>query len=443
MSNRWLRFGIAIVAIGAASAAGYRVYQQQQRLVISIERTRATDVAAEAALTTIPEIKAALHAYVAEGQGYTFWTARAASLIDKLRASMLELDGAATGAGVPLTDSLNLADRLEASEQRARDHVHDGQRLLAGEVIFTEARDVLDAMRTQLARAHTTIADTEATSQAAMRREQSMLVLSSGGILVLTIVVLVSPGRAKPAVAPAAIKPAAAEPADEFESSARIISRTPIKPPTATPAASPAAAAKPAGAVATTTPRPPTLAKATPEAKPTAEGKPSTDAAAAAVAPSLREAAAICTELGRASQSIEVSNLLARAAKVLDASGAIVWMTSADGRELYPAVSTGYDDRLLTRIGTIPRSANNVTASAIRTGTVRTSPRAGQSAAAVAIPLLTPLGAVGVLSAEMKNVPEVDDTRLAVATIFAAQLAGLVGSKATASSAAAKANAVT
>jgi hypothetical protein len=64
-------------------------------------------------------------------------------------------------------------------------------------------------------------------------------------------------------------------------------------------------------------------------------------------------------------------------------------------------------------------------------------------AAAVAIPLLTPLGAVGVLSAEMKNVPEVDDTRLAVATIFAAQLAGLVGSKATASSAAAKANAAT
>ena len=441
MSNRWLRFVIAVVAIGAASAAGYRVYQQQQRLVSSIERTRATDVAAEAALTTIPEIKAALHAYVAEGQGYAFWTARAASLIDKLRASLLELDGAATAAGVPLTDSLNLADRLDASEQRARDHVRAGQRLLAGEVIFTEARDVLDAMRTQLARAHTTIAETEGASQAAMRREQGMLVLSSGGVLVLALVVLMFPGAAKPAAAPATIKPTGAERPDEFDSSARIISRTPIKPPTAQPATpSHATAAKPTGSATTTTPaRPAASAKAAPEAKP------ATDTAVATAAPSLREAAAICTELGRASQSIEVSNLLARAAKVLDASGAIVWMTSADGRDLYPAVSTGYDERLLTRIGTIPRTANNVTASAIRTGTIRTSPRLGQSAAAVAIPLLTPLGAVGVLSAEMKNVPEVDDTRLAVATIFAAQLAGLVGSKATASAAAAnaKANAAT
>jgi hypothetical protein len=133
--------------------------------------------------------------------------------------------------------------------------------------------------------------------------------------------------------------------------------------------------------------------------------------------------------LARASQSIEVSSLLARAAKVLDASGAVVWMASPDGRELYPAASTGYDERLLSRIGTIPRTANNVTAGAIRSGTPRASPRVGQSAAALAVPLLTPLGAVGVLSAELKNIPEVDETRLAMATIFAAQLASLVGSR--------------
>jgi hypothetical protein len=145
--------------------------------------------------------------------------------------------------------------------------------------------------------------------------------------------------------------------------------------------------------------------------------------------PSLREAAAICTELGRASQSVEVSHLLARAAKVLDASGAVVWMASADGRELYPAASAGYDERLLSRIGSIPRTANNVTAGAIRSGTARASARVGQSAAALAVPLLTPLGAVGVLSAELKDVAEVDEARLAVATIFAAQLASLVGSR--------------
>jgi GAF domain len=129
--------------------------------------------------------------------------------------------------------------------------------------------------------------------------------------------------------------------------------------------------------------------------------------------------------------------LLARAAKVLDASGAVVWMASPDGRELYPAASAGYDERLLTRIGNIPRTANNVTAGAIRSGTPRSSARDGQAAAALAVPLLTPLGAIGVLSAELKNVPEVDETCLAMATIFAAQLASLVGSRATNAAAAA------
>jgi hypothetical protein len=416
MSNRWLRFGIAVLALGAASAAGYRIYQQQERLVISSDRTRAADAAAQSALVTIPEIKAALHAYVAEGQGHAFWTARAASLLERLRGSMLELDGAASGAGVPLTESLTLADRLGVSEQRARDHVRAGQRLLAGEVIFTEARDVLDAMRTELARARTSITDIEATLAADIRREQAILALSAGGILALAIVLLVPTGAAATSVAPATIKAAAAEPPDEFESSARIVSRTPLKPATATPVAAGPATTAAAGA------------------SPAATAKPATPAPAT---PSLRETASICTELGRASQSIEVSNLLARAAKVLDASGAIVWMTSQDGRELFPAVATGYDERLLARIGAIPRSANNVTATAVRTGTSRTSPRAGQAAASLAIPLLTPVGAVGVLSAEMKDVPDVDETRLAVATIFAAQLAGLVGAKATAAAEAA------
>ena len=145
---------------------------------------------------------------------------------------------------------------------------------------------------------------------------------------------------------------------------------------------------------------------------------------------SLRDAAAVCTELGRASQSIEVSNLLARGAKVLNAAGLVVWMTSPDGRELYPAASAGYDERLLARIGNIPRSASNVTAGALRDANPRTSPRMGHAAAALAVPLLTPLGAVGVLSAELKGVEKVDDSRLAVATIFAAQLATLIGSMA-------------
>src|SRR5262245_31411635 len=116
MSNRWLRFGIALLAFGAAVAAGYRIFLQEQRLAASINTARAADLTAETALTSLPEIKAALHAYVAEGQGQAFWTARAAMLIERLRASLLELDGPAAAAGASLTETLGLADRLATSD---------------------------------------------------------------------------------------------------------------------------------------------------------------------------------------------------------------------------------------------------------------------------------------------------------------------------------------
>ena len=448
MSNRWLRFGIAVLALGAAGAAGFRIFQQDKRLTASILTARSTDLAAESALTTIPEVKAALHAYVAEGQGQAFWTARAAMLLERLRASLLELDGPAAAAGASLTEALGLADRLGAAEQKARDHVRADQKLLAGEIIFTDARDLLDAMRVQLVRTRTQLADAASVTQAEIQREQKLLAVGVFGVLASATLLLVIPGGG---VAPTVNLPKGphADPPDEFESSARIVSRTPIKPEAAPPAGK-AANGRPGGTASTpstvTAAPAPTVSDRLPVARPATPVAPATAGATSAAAskpsaapapapptsptPSLREAAAICTELARASQSIEVSNLLARAAKVLDASGAVVWMASPDGRELYPAASAGYDERLLTRIGTIPRTANNVTAGAIRSGTPKASARAGQSAAALAIPLLTPLGAVGVLSAELKNVAEVDETRLAVATIFAAQLASLVGSRA-------------
>jgi hypothetical protein len=43
---------------------------------------------------------------------------------------------------------------------------------------------------------------------------------------------------------------------------------------------------------------------------------------------------------------------------------------------------------------------------------------------------MTPLGPVGVFSAEVRDVTTIDEARLAIATIFAAQLATLLGSMA-------------
>jgi hypothetical protein len=389
MSNRWLRFGVAILAIGAAAAAGYRIFEQEQRLKHDVLALRSSDRAAETALGTLSELKAALHAYSAEGQGDAFWTARAAALIDRLRGAILELEAPAAAAGVVLTEALDVTDRLAASEQRARQHVRLGEKLLAGEVIFIESRDLFDALHGQLTLARSAIVQSAEAVQASVRREQAMLALGAGGILAFATLLLVIPGRATVDQAPPASDTSPAEPSEAPAVTARAI-----------------------------TPR------VLPEA-------PSAPPAPAFGGLNLKDAAAVCTDLGRVSQSIEISALLERAGKVLNASGVIVWMASADGRELYPVASSGYDDRLLARIGSIPRSAANVTAGALRDAATRSSPGLGSAAAALAVPLMTPIGPVGVLSAELRQVNDVDDTRMAVATIFAAQLASLLGTMVT------------
>lgn len=433
MSNRWFRFVLAVLALTAAAAAGYRIYQQEQVLASEVTARHAGDAGAEAALTTVSELKAALHAYVAPGQGTGFWTARAGMLLERLRSALLELDGAVTAAGGSTGEALEIVDKLAAAERRARDHARAEQALLAGEVIFTEARDLLDALRLEVARARGEMTAAAGSREAAMRREQALLALGAAGVLAFAMLLLVIPGRgvtAEPAVAAATETPTPAIERDDYQSTARVISRVPLAPDSQAATAVPPAAR--AGA-----PRSQPQGRSTPPARtagaPAAPAGPPPPAGAAAPASQtslalIRDAAAVCTDLGRVSQSLEISALLDRAAKVLDASGVVIWMSSADGHELYPAAAAGYDEQLLARIGAIARDSANVTAGAFRDGAARSSPADTDSRAALAVPLVGPSGPVGVLSAEAREGAAFDDTRVALATIFAAQLALLLGS---------------
>ena len=119
--------------------------------------------------------------------------------------------------------------------------------------------------------------------------------------------------------------------------------------------------------------------------------------------------------------------LLERAAAVLDAAGIILWIADPDGRELNPVLAQGYPQHLVNRLGTIPRGAENATAAAYRTGMLQTVFGDGTSNGAIAAPLLTCGGCVGVMAAEVKGDTERLEANLAAATILAAQLASLVG----------------
>lgn len=426
MSNRWFRFVIALLALGAAGAAAFRVFQYEHRLASAAASTRAAEYAVESAANHISEIKAAVAAYVAPGQGQDVWAARVSMLLEKLRASWGELDRAAMSAGITFTAEADIFDRLEAAEERARHHARAGQTLMAGELIFTEVRELLDALRLDTARARDEITQRSDWQQVQIRREQALLTLGAAGVMAMAILVLVPAGRmteanvsgapehrTAPVVAAAPAHrtaSAAARPATQASSGA-----TSPKPAIAggggpsAPVAPDATAGQPprnipivrVGSIGPTTPVPPIT---------------------------LTEAAAVCTDLGRVSQSNEIGTLLERAGRVLSASGVIVWMASENRDELFPVVSSGYDERLFARIGSIRRDASNLTASAFRDGGARTSPKGCSSAAALAVPLLTPQGPIGIFSAEFRELSEVDSDRLALATIFAAQLANLLGS---------------
>ena len=119
--------------------------------------------------------------------------------------------------------------------------------------------------------------------------------------------------------------------------------------------------------------------------------------------------------------------ILARAATVLDAPGIVLWIADPDGRELSPIVTHGYSPQMVTRLGTILRDAENVTASAFRTSLMQIVDADAVSNGAIAAPLVTPAGCVGVMAAEVRHKGEKDPAKLAAASIVAAQLATLVG----------------
>ena len=151
-------------------------------------------------------------------------------------------------------------------------------------------------------------------------------------------------------------------------------------------------------------------------------------APAAAPAPpapiDLAAAADVCGALARTADTASLRDVIVRAAAVLDARGIIVWMGA--GEELFPALSYGYDERVIERLGPIARGASNATAEAWRTAQMRTVAADVMSHGAVAAPVSGIGGCVGVFAAEVRHGREDDPGTQAVAAMIAAQLAGIV-----------------
>jgi transcriptional regulator with XRE-family HTH domain len=143
--------------------------------------------------------------------------------------------------------------------------------------------------------------------------------------------------------------------------------------------------------------------------------------------PDLLAAAQLCTELGRVENAEDVQPLLQEAAKVMDAIGLIVWVWDPQPAELRPALASGYSDRVLAQLPTVKRDTDNATAAAFRSAQTCAISGSEHASGALAVPMLTPGGCAGVLAIELPNGREQARSVQALATIFAAQLAQLIG----------------
>ena len=145
--------------------------------------------------------------------------------------------------------------------------------------------------------------------------------------------------------------------------------------------------------------------------------------AAAPFEPDLLAAARLCTALSRVDQRSEMVPLLADAARILDASGLIIWVWDAQTAELRPVLAHGYPEMVLAQLPAVRRTSDNATAAAFRSADTCVVEGSDRASGAVVVPLMTPGGCGGVLALEVPSGREQTGAVRAVATIFAAQLA--------------------
>lgn len=384
MAHRSFRIALVLFGLAVTAGLGYRAALDERVLSDARRDGAALERAAESAAVSLANLRASLHAYVVPGQGLAFWTTRATGQLETLREQLLTLDNALTASGGSPADALDGVDPLAAAERRARTYAERGESLLAADVIFTEIRDLMASAADEIAAARQSLHRDREQHLAGVRQEQAALALVVA-VLWLTIALALVP------VVPAALK----DPG-EWRQSLAVALKKPAEP---------VAAAEPV--------------------EPVEPVKPVEPVEPAVPVTALANVGEICSDLSALSDAGALPAALERAAAVLGASGVIMWVASTDGGTLSPVATHGFDARLVARIGRVARESSNLTAAAFRDNAARVSPPTASTPAAVAVAMCGPSGPVGVLSAELQAGRPADDACVALATIFAAQLATL------------------
>ena len=375
MNSRLIRVFFVLLAIAIGVSASYFLKDIDKKISVSRAEEETLRARSAALLATLAEARAVQVAYIAPGQGEGFWMDRMSKLLPLLDQQMADFK-ASVGSPAALADldsALTAIENFHKLDARAQDYVRTGDALPASDLIFSDGLEAIGSATSGVTAALASDLQARNAMMASWKTVELMILGGATAGVLLLFLILAFSGGAK---ATAAEQPSQSGRLFEPVTYTKVIGADP-------------------GALAT--------------------------------------AAKVCTDMARVAESAQLPALLERTAKVLDATGMIVWVADPSGRELRPAMAFGYSDQVMARMGTIPRDATNAAAAAFRAGQMRTVQGEGSANGALVAPLLTAAGCIGVLSAEMKGGSEKDESSQALASIFAAQLATLVSPAAGAS----------
>jgi len=369
MRSRAMRLSCGVVAWIAIAAAALFIIRSEKQLAALRADGRAFDLHAREVTDALSDLRAAQQAYVAAGQGVTFWMPKVAQTADAISASIAALRAAGTSAGArqAIDDAVTTLAGFAEVDKRARDYLRSGQLLMAGDVIFTEGDQTAASAARQVEGSRLAEHRALDASEASVRRQEAIALAAAGGVSALVVLLLGVSGSVKA----------------ESDSPLSIATKEPGE-----------------------------LRRPQPSR---------------AVSPVLKTAAQLCTDFARMRDIHDLEQLLERASDVMDAAGLVVWLGNSNGAELQPVLTHGYNEDTRARLPNVPRTANNAAAAAFRSGDVQiVLSRPGGAKGAIVAPILGAQGCIGALSAEIRGGGEASESVQALAAIIAAQLAGVL-----------------
>ena len=399
MSQQLVRVSLVTIALAVVGASAYQVFHIEQQIDADRDADRAFSALAWELGLSLGDLRAAQHAYVAAGQDRAYWVEKVSLHLADITTDLVRLVALSTtpGSNDALAEAGSAVESFARVDELARDYTATGQDLMASDLIFTDGLELWTRAAEHLKIARIGERDAHDRLKQGQRNSQVVLLGAALGTSLLVAILLVPAGWRAPAVrSDAATK---SEPVAEAEP----VADTEI--PRSVDDPSEPGLDAPAGRLSIDD-----------EPAPTVQ----------AVAPDLQTAADLCTDLARLTNTDELPDVLRRAADLLHASGIIIWVRDESGEALRPAVGYGYPPDALARIGTIRCDGNNATVEAYRTTQLQIVPGGRETLGAIAAPLLSPNGCIGVMSAEVREAHEASPAVQATTAILAAQLATLI-----------------